>query len=185
LVVGFAVLCHDMGKAITTEKAADGRWHAYGHEEQGVPIAEAFLGRLTKETSLIEEVVPHVANHDKPSALHRAQSGDPAIRRLAKKVGRIDRLLRVDLADRQGRPPLWPGDETPHGVWLLERAQTLNVVQGFVPDILKGRHLIEVGMRPGLHFNVILKAASEAQTDGAFSDEAGARIWLKLYLESH
>ena len=40
-------------------------------------------------------------------------------------------------------------------------------------------------MRPGLHFNVILKAASEAQTDGAFSDEAGARIWLKLYLESH
>jgi tRNA nucleotidyltransferase (CCA-adding enzyme) len=185
LVVGFAVLCHDMGKAITTEKAADGRWHAYGHEEQGVPIAEAFLGRLTKETSLIEEVVPHVANHDKPSSLHRAQSGDPAIRRLAKKVGRIDRLLRVDLADRQGRPPLWPGDETPHGVWLLERAQNLNVVQGFEPEILKGRHLIEAGMRPGPHFAVILKDAADAQTDGAFSDEAGARAWLRLYLSSH
>jgi tRNA nucleotidyltransferase (CCA-adding enzyme) len=104
---------------------------------------------------------------------------------LAKKVGRIDRLLRVDLADRQGRPPLWPGDETPHGVWLLERAQNLNVVQGFEPEILKGRHLIEAGMRPGPHFAVILKAAAEAQTDGTFSDEAGARAWLKLYLSSH
>ncbi len=185
LVVGLAVLCHDMGKAITTEKAADGRWHAYGHEEAGVPIAREFLARLTREVSLFEEVLPHVANHDKPSALFRAQSGDPAIRRLAKKVGRIDRLLRVDLADRQGRPPLWPGDETPHGVWLMERATALNVVRGFDPAILKGRHLIQAGLTPGPHFNAILKAAAEAQTDGGFADEPGAVAWLKTWLSTH
>ncbi len=140
---------------------------------------------MTREVSLFEEVLPHVANHDKPSALFRAKSGDPAIRRLAKKVGRIDRLLRVDLADRQGRPPLWPGDETPHGVWLMERAQALNVVKGFDPAILKGRHLIAAGLTPGPHFNTILKAAEEAQTDGAFTDEAGATDWLKTWLSTH
>jgi len=185
LVVGFAVLCHDMGKAITTRKEDDGRWHAYGHEEAGVPIAREFLGRLTREQALIEEVLPHVANHDKPAALFRDKSGAPAIRRLAARVGRIDRLLRVDLADRQGRPPLWPGDETPHGVWLMERATTLDVVQGFEPDILKGRHLIEEGLIPGPGFNAILKAASEAQTDGAFNDEEGARVWLRNWLATH
>ena len=40
-------------------------------------------------------------------------------------------------------------------------------------------------MTPGPHFAVILKDAAEAQTDGAFFDEAGARAWLKLYLSTH
>jgi tRNA nucleotidyltransferase (CCA-adding enzyme) len=59
------------------------------------------------------------------------------------------------------------------------------VVQGFEPEILKGRHLIEAGLTPGPHFAVVLKVAAEAQTDGAFFDEDGARVWLKLYLSNH
>lgn len=185
LVVGFAVLCHDMGKAITTEKGADGRWHAYGHEEKGVPIATGFLRRFTREVSLVEEVVPHVANHDKPSSLFRAKAGDPAIRRLASRVGRIDRLLRVDLADRQGRPPLVVGDETEHGRWLMAKAASLNVITAPEPALLKGRHLIEAGLLPSPSFKSILAAAAEAQTDGEFGDEAGAIAWLRVWLSTH
>jgi tRNA nucleotidyltransferase (CCA-adding enzyme) len=183
LVVGLAVLCHDMGKAVTTVMS-EGRWRALGHEEAGVPIARQFLGRLTREQALIEEIVPHVSNHDKPSALFRAQSGDNAVRRLALRVGRIDRLLRVDLADRQGRPPLVVGDNTEHGVWLLAKAQGLNLDKGVPKPILLGRHLVARGLKPGREFKRILDGAFEAQLDGKFSDEAGGGAWLDANLAS-
>jgi tRNA nucleotidyltransferase (CCA-adding enzyme) len=183
LVVGLAVLCHDMGKAVTTVMS-EGRWRALGHEEAGVPIARQFLGRLTREQALIEEIVPHVANHDKPSALFRAQSGDNAVRRLALRVGRIDRLLRVDLADRQGRPPLVVGDTTEHGAWLLAKAQGLNLDKGVPKAVMQGRHLIARGLQPGKDFKRILDAVFEAQLDGKFSDEAGGGAWLDANLAS-
>jgi tRNA nucleotidyltransferase (CCA-adding enzyme) len=176
-----AVLCHDLGKAVTTVMS-EGRWRALGHEEAGVPIARQFLGRLTREQGLIDEIVPHVANHDKPSALFRAQSGDNAVRRLALRVGRIDRLLRVDLADRQGRPPLVVGDTTEHGDWLLKAAQGLNLDKGVPKPILLGRHLVTRGLKPGREFKRILDAAFEAQLEGAFADEAAGCAWLDAYL---
>lgn len=180
LVVGFAVLCHDMGKAVTTVMS-EGRWRALGHEEAGVPFAAKFMGRLTREQALIDEIVPHVANHDKPSALFRAQSGDNAVRRLALRVGRIDRLLRVDLADRQGRPPQVVGDVTEHGAWLLAKAQDLKLDKGVPKAILQGRHLVARGLPPGKEFKRILDAAFEAQLDGKIVDEAGGNAWLDAY----
>jgi tRNA nucleotidyltransferase (CCA-adding enzyme) len=181
LVVGFAVLCHDLGKAVTTVMS-EGRWRALGHEEAGVPIATKFMARLTREQALIEEIVPHVANHDKPSALFRAQSGDNAVRRLALRVGRIDRLLRVDLADRQGRPPQVVGDTTEHGAWLMAKAQGLNLDKGVPKPIMLGRHLVARGLKPGKDFKRILDAAFEAQLEGRFSDEAGGGAWLDARL---
>ncbi len=181
LVVGFAVLCHDLGKAVTTVMS-EGRWRALGHEEAGVPSATKFMARLTREQALIEEIVPHVANHDKPSALFRAQSGDNAVRRLALRVGRIDRLLRVDLADRQGRPPQVVGDTTEHGAWLMAKAQGLNLDKGVPKPIMLGRHLVARGLKPGKDFKRILDAAFEAQLEGRFSDEAGGGAWLDVRL---
>jgi tRNA nucleotidyltransferase (CCA-adding enzyme) len=181
LVVGYAVLCHDLGKAVTTVMS-EGRWRALGHEEAGVPIAARFMGRLTSEQALIDEIVPHVANHDKPSALFRAQSGDNAVRRLALRVGRIDRLLRVDLADRQGRPPQVVGDNTEHGAWLMAKAQGLNLDKGVPKPLMLGRHLVARGLRPGKEFKRILDAAFEAQLDGKFTDEAGGGAWLDACL---
>ena len=181
LVVGFAVLCHDLGKAVTTVMS-EGRWRALGHEEAGVPIAAKFMGRLTREQGLIDEIVPHVANHDKPSALFRAQSGDNAVRRLALRVGRIDRLLRVDLADRQGRPPQVVGDTTDHGAWLLAKAQGMNLDKGVPKPIMQGRHLVARGLKPGKDFKRILEAAFEAQLEGALADEIAGNAWLDAYL---
>ncbi|MFR6034770.1 MAG: hypothetical protein ACLUKN_17300 [Bacilli bacterium] len=48
--------------------------------------------------------------------------GDSAIRRLARKVGRIDRLVRIDKADRNGRPREDPG-RLPQGEWIMARAE--------------------------------------------------------------
>lgn len=178
LVVGFAVLCHDFGKAVTTRKEKDGRWHAYGHEAAGEPLARAFLERMTRHKDLVDSVLPLVVCHMMPLALWRDKAGAASIRRLARRVGRIDRLVRVDDADRRGRPPQDPGD-SPQGAWLLARAEELRVKDGAPRRLVLGRHLIALGHKPGPEFTAVLEEAYEAQLDGAFHDEEAGIAWLK------
>ncbi|MEM8933172.1 MAG: HD domain-containing protein, partial [Acidobacteriota bacterium] len=167
LVVGLACLCHDFGKPATTH-FVDGRWRSPNHEAIGDPPTRAFLGRMTDQRDLIEAIVPLVREHLKPIQLYAAGSGPAAIRRLARRVGRIDRLVRVCRADHAGRPPL--SGDFPAGDWLLDRATTLRLEAEAPKPIVQGRHLIELGLKPGRHFGPILEACFEAQLDGAFDD---------------
>jgi tRNA nucleotidyltransferase (CCA-adding enzyme) len=178
LVVGLAVLCHDLGKPATTTHEADGHIRSLGHEAAGEAPAQAFLTRLTSHKELIESVLPLVTCHMRPRELMLNNAGDGAVRRLAKKVGRIDRLARVDEADRWGRPPLTP-DEPGGGQWLLERAAQLAVASDAPKPLILGRHLIAAGLSPGPKFKEILNACFEAQLDGKFADVAGGEIFLK------
>jgi tRNA nucleotidyltransferase (CCA-adding enzyme) len=182
LVVGLAVLCHDMGKPDTTFTAEDGRIRSPRHDVLGVPVAERFLQRLTRQKKIFEEVLPLVEQHMRPLALYRDGAGDSAIRRLAARVKRIDRLVRVAHADKNGRPPIQP-DGFPEGKWLLDKTTELAVQDNAPKPILLGRHLIELGIKPGPHFGQLLDRAYEAQLDGAFSDEASGRDYLKRQLD--
>ncbi|MGF1483063.1 MAG: CCA tRNA nucleotidyltransferase [Opitutales bacterium] len=182
LVVGLAVLCHDLGKPQATVTAEDGRIRSPGHEKVGLGPTESFLRRLTAQTDLIEGVLPLVETHMRPGALYDGRSSDSAVRRLANKVGRIDRLVRVCQADAAGRPPL-PGD-FPAGSWLLERSASLEIADSAPKPLVMGRHLIAQGLKPGPRFGTILNACFEAQLDGAFDDEAGGLAFLKQLLKS-
>ncbi len=173
LVVGLACLCHDFGKPSTTLVDDDGRIRSPGHEEDGDEPTRSFLARLSNQERLAVEVVPLVREHLKPIHLYKAGASASAIRRLARRVGRIDRLVRVCRADHAGRPPL-PFDDFPAGHWLLEQAGALEVADAKPRPIVMGRHLIELGLEPGPHFKQILDACFEAQLDGDFRDlEAG------------
>jgi tRNA nucleotidyltransferase (CCA-adding enzyme) len=176
LVVGLGVLCHDLGKPATTAWI-DGRLRAYGHEAAGEAPTRAFLERLTNETDLIEAVVPLVLEHMRPVELYEAAAGDNAVRRLAARVKRIDRLVRVVCADQRGRPPL-NVENFPAGDWLLERAQAQHIADQSPQPIVLGRHLIEMGLTPGPHFSGLLDACYEAQLDGRITnvEEGKARV---------
>jgi tRNA nucleotidyltransferase (CCA-adding enzyme) len=178
LIVGLAVLCHDLGKPATTAKDEAGRIRSPGHEAAAEEPARAFLARMTQQKDLIESVVPLALCHMRPRELMLGGAGDGAIRRLAKKIGRIDRLARVDEADRWGRPPLVP-DEPGAGQWLLERAAKLAVADQVPAPIILGRHLIAAGLAPGPQFKDILNACYEAQMDGKFADLAGGEAFLR------
>ncbi|HQU08598.1 MAG: polynucleotide adenylyltransferase [Verrucomicrobia bacterium 21-51-4] len=181
LVVGFAVLCHDLGKPATTAPDENGRLRCFRHEIVGEGPTRSFLGKLTDEKALVEAVVPLVHAHMRPRELYLTQASDAAIRRLAAKVERIDRLVRVAHADMSGRPPLTIGD-FPEGKWLLHRAQELAVVAQKPTPIILGRHLIALGLKPSPEFSKILKAGYEAQLDGTFHDEAGGIAFCKTLL---
>ena len=180
LVVGLAVLCHDFGKPATTRRER-GHIRSLGHDEAGVAPTLSFLQRLTREVRLLREVPPLVQCHMQPFALWRAGAGDAAVRRLAAKVVRIDRLLRVAQADDEGRPPEKAGG-TSQGAdlkWLADCAERLRVAAEAPKPILQGRHLIALGLTPSPKFGSWLSAAFEAQLDGAFTDLDGALAWLR------
>lgn len=181
LVVGWAVLLHDLGKATTSKVEADGRIHAYGHEQAGEPLARAFLERLTQHKEILESVLPLVRWHGAPYELYKAKAGDGGVRRLAAKAGRIDRLIRVDDADRKGRGEFFT-EPSPQGAWLREIADRLHIAANAPKRLALGRHLIAMGHRPAPWFSEALDAAYEAQLDGVFADDAGANAWLAAWV---
>ena len=180
LIVGLAVLCHDFGKPATTV-FRKGAYRSPGHDDAGRAPTLSFLRRLTNEERILREVPPLVACHMQPFSLWRAKAGDSAIRRLALRVGRVDRLLRVSRADSEGRPQELLGGN-PRGEeleWLAAAAERLRIADSAPKPILLGRHLIALGHKPSAKFGEWLHACFEAQLDGAFHDLPGALDYFR------
>ncbi|MDH4305303.1 MAG: hypothetical protein OEV53_14685, partial [Nitrospira sp.] len=120
----------------------------------------------------------------RPRALFDVQASDSAIRRLAKQVSRIDRLVRVARADHAGRPPK-PFDGFPAGDWLLTRAKALAVDRQVPLPLVMGRHLLELGVHPGPDMGHLLDDCFEAQLDGEFSTVEEGLAYAKSKLSAH
>jgi tRNA nucleotidyltransferase (CCA-adding enzyme) len=101
----------------------------------------------------------------------RDEVGDGAFRRLAQKVD-LELLARLAKSDCLGRQPGTFNCEAMD--WFLERARALGVEHRPPGPILLGRHLLELGVKPGPRMGEILKSVYEQQLDGQFSDLAGA-----------
>ena len=173
LVVALAVLCHDFGKPFCTSyDPVKGRIRSLGHDEAGAAPAVEFLKRLTNEERLLKEVPQLVRLHMRPYAMWRDKSSDGAIRRLATKVSSIGSLVKVAAAD---------GTPQEACTWLLEQARRLEVAAAAPRPIVTGKDLIALGLKPGVEFGKILKAAYEAQLDGQFSDKPTALAYLQRH----
>lgn len=178
LVVGLAVVCHDMGKPTSSYTDENGRIRSPRHDIEGVPFARSFLERLTRQKKIFEEVLPLVEQHMRPLALYRDGAGDSAIRRLAARVKRVDRLTRVAFADKGGRPPI-EIDDFPEGAWLLKKAAELAIEDSAPKPLMLGRHLVKLGVKPGPHFGKILDRCYEAQLEGTFTDVESGLNYLR------
>jgi tRNA nucleotidyltransferase (CCA-adding enzyme) len=110
------------------------------------------------------EVIGVVAHHLKPLAFHKSATavGDGAFRRLAQKVD-LELLARVAVSDCLGRT----GHFDCSGIeWFLERARALGVEHAPPDPIVKGRHLLTLGVEPGPRMGEILRQIYEQQLDG-------------------
>lgn len=177
-VLMFAVLAHDFAKPQTTcEAKRDGRVRIVspGHEQQGGPLAEAFLARIDASNEIKERVVPLVMHH----LAHLQAITDRSVRRLANflKPATIEQLCLVMTADHFGRPPK-PKEIHPAILELRAKAEELRLREEAPRPILLGRHLIARGMQPGVQFGALLGEAFEAQLEGKFTDLDGALKWL-------
>jgi len=167
ITVMLGALAHDLGKPPTTA-FIDGRIRSMNHEELGVAPAPAFLDHLNVHTidgyDVRKQVLGITAQHLKPGAWYKVRDevGDGAFRRLAQKVD-LELLARVAKSDCEGRRP-GRFDCTAMD-WFVERARALGVEHRPPAPILLGRHVLELGMKPGPRVGEILKIVYEQQLD--------------------
>jgi tRNA nucleotidyltransferase (CCA-adding enzyme) len=181
VAVMLGAVCHDLGKPPTTE-FVDGRIRSRGHDEAGVEPTLSLLDRLGIFTldgfDVRDQIVQLVRYHLVPGEWYKAGEkgnpvGDGAFRRLARKV-EPDLLYRVAKADSLGRYPDGDRSKMIFGSeaqeWFIEKVRSLQVEKRAPEPILKGRHLIELGMTPGPDFKRILDSIYELQLDGKVAD---------------
>jgi tRNA nucleotidyltransferase (CCA-adding enzyme) len=182
VTIMLGAICHDLGKPATTA-FLDGRIRSLNHEEAGVAPTVSVLDRLNLHTidgfDVRAQVIGLTAHHLKPGMLRKAENvGDGAFRRLAQKVD-LELLARLARADCLGRT----GDFDCSAMdWFLERARAIGADKGPPKPILLGRHLLELGLRPGPRVGEILKAVYELQMDGSVTSLEGAVAAAKRLL---
>ena len=177
LLVAVSALCHDFGKPQTTRFEADGRITSHGHEHAAHPQIRAFVERLWNLRGFADDVSALVGAHMRPLALVFQNAGDRAYRRIASEIGRLDLLARVAECDTRATPPNPPNLEMV--AEFTRRAAALSVLEKPPTPIIRGRHLIALGMKPSPDFKRILDAVYDKQLDGAFFDETGGLAALR------
>ena len=187
VAVMLGAVCHDLGKPATTA-FLDGRIRSLDHEEQGIPPSRTLLDRLNVHSMLgydvRGQVLGIVANHLKPGMFASAQPpvGDGAYRRLAQKVD-LELLARVAKADCEGRGG---GFDCSAMDAFLDRARALGVEHAAPDPLVKGRHLLALGVRPGPAVGEVLRQVYERQLDGSVSDfDAAMALARDLARERH
>ena len=170
VAVMLGAVCHDLGKPPTTA-FVDGRIRSIDHEQAGVEPATAVLDRLNVHTmegfDVRREVIGITAHHLKPGMFRQSPTpvSDGAFRRLAQKVD-LELLARVAKSDCLGRTG--PFDCSAMD-WFLERARQLGVEHAPPAPIVKGRHLLELGLKPGPRVGAVLRQIYEKQLDGSIT----------------
>ena len=164
-----------LGKPPTT-KFEDGRIRSIAHDDAGVEPTLSLLDTLNIHTldgyDVRSQVVALVKEHLKPGMLYKVRDevGDGAFRRLAttgragSSLSGCQRLtasdeMRIGCLRRSGSDlSRWSG---------LSNVFARSILKKEAPNpILMGRHLIELGMKPGPEFKRILDLVYEKQLDG-------------------
>jgi tRNA nucleotidyltransferase (CCA-adding enzyme) len=170
IAIMLGAVCHDVGKPATTA-VIDGRVRSLEHEPAGVAPAAALLDRLNIHTIGGFDVRTHVlgivAHHLKPGMFRKSPTpvGDGAFRRLAQRVD-LELLAIVAKADCLGRSGTFDCSAMD---WFLDRARELGVDHAPPDPIVKGRHLLAMGMSPGPHVGDLLRQIYERQLDGSIA----------------
>jgi tRNA nucleotidyltransferase (CCA-adding enzyme) len=183
--VMLAAVAHDFGKPATTFRDDDGHMRSPGHEEAGLAPTATFLDRLNVRTmegyDVRGQVAGLVAHHLKPMMWHTSPSGvgDGAFRRLAQKVD-LELLARLAEADCLGRTGVF---DCTAMRWFLERARALGVEHQPPTPLLLGRHVLELGLRPGPRVGRILSAVYQHQLDGKIATLEEAIVLARELIE--
>jgi tRNA nucleotidyltransferase (CCA-adding enzyme) len=179
LVVLFGALCHDLGKATTTEmreKSGVMRITSHGHEAAGIEPSKSFLKSINLKGSVIDKIVPIVREH-----LYHVHNPEPTDKQLARFAQRLqpasiklwDLVSRCDSNGRGGEFV-----EKTSSYRLFERSQQLNIQERPAPKIVTGKDLMGLGLKPGVQFGAILEHLYEAQLDGRIgSVEEGIKYY--------
>ncbi len=162
-----AALAHDFGKPATTE-LIDGRWRAFGHENEGLAVAHDFIRRLTAERKLATYVESMIKLHMRPNAIVGCAKKAKSFNRLFDSSVSPEDLLLIAKSDYLGCG----------GTSEEAYAETEEALRGRLADYrelmarpcVTGADLIEAGLKPGPQFSEALAYAHKMRLAGIGKD---------------
>lgn len=187
ILLCWAAVCHDLGKAKTTALIA-GKYRSFGHEIAGVPLSKQLLRRITSHTQLLQVVPKLVLYHMRPGQYTAQPVRDRVYKQLALQlapVANLTWLTQLALADRAGRngdgsrQPLCQLDAAMQA--FLQRARSLGVAQQPAVALLTAADFLDV-VPPGPQLGKLLAAAYQLQIQQGINDRAvlRAKVLAKL-----
>ena len=179
VILRWTALFHDIGKPDTMSEDADGIIHFRGHAELGSRIAHDVMKRLKFDNDTLNKVVKLVANHEL-----RFEITPRSVRRLVNRVGDdmflpllevclADNMAKTEYAVNQYRPIIAKAREYYEEIKSKEQCTSLATLE------LKGRDLIDAGMKPGREIGEALDKCLELVLD---NPEANTKARLLEYL---
>ncbi len=170
VILKWAALLHDVGKAASATRDEKGTPRFHGHEEISASLAGQALRRLRIPTRVSEPVTALIRWHLRPGALASSNAGDRPILRLARLAGdQLPLLVLLALADRRaagGEDPIArEAALTAMGRRALAlRAEVSAIAQS--PPLLDGREVMDLlGLEPGPRVGSILRWIDRLRTE--------------------
>lgn len=161
-----SALCHDLGKATTTE-LRDGRIVSYGHETAGVPLARALLSRLGASDRTRSYVLNMVELHMLPNANVAQHAKPKTYNKLFDRSCCPHDLLLLAHADALGCGVGPSGDKAAGELQVRLRDFEDLMARPYV----QGRDLLEAGVTPGPELGEALRYAHKVRLSGRDKEE--------------
>jgi len=156
-----SALCHDFGKAVTTEMI-NGRIHAYEHEIKGLDAVSRFMHRLTADKKLISYVLNMTELHMRPNLLASNNSAVKNTNRLFDLSVSPNDLIYLSAADLCGLSGTKTCPDTKK--WLFERLEVFNEMMS--RPFVSGKDLLDAGLKQDSSFKDILSYAHKLRLAG-------------------
>ncbi|MGM9535693.1 MAG: HD domain-containing protein, partial [Intestinibacter sp.] len=160
-----AAMCHDFGKAVTTEIDENGKVTSYKHELESVKITEAFLDRLNK-VNLKKEVLNLVKLHMKPNQMYNIAKKKSMMKLWDEAICPED-LILLARADSLGRDKIHDYDE----IEKILRASLEDYKKLMKKPQITGKDLISLGLKPGEQFSEYIKFGHKLHLSGVPKEE--------------
>ncbi len=163
----FSLLCHDLGKIVTT-KVVGGKITSIRHEIEGIDLAKNLLKRFTNNKKLIQYVSNMVKLHMRPNICANDDSKVKVTNKMFySSVEAVD-LIYVAIADNRGRI------STKHTVspeeFLFKRLKIYEDIMSM--PYVRGFDLIENGVKESENFSKIMEYATKLRLAGVEKKEA-------------
>ena len=138
------------------------------------PQIEEFLAHFTNDIKLIKKVLLLVAHKE---SLHIDKWSDYELYHLATQMNVREYLFFVSLFEKKS-------ENLRQIEQIYKRAESLKILEHKMPNLLQGKDLIQLGLKPSQAFTKILETSYQAQMQGKITTQEEALTYCKKNLMS-
>lgn len=189
LQIIFGSLCHDLGKASTTQ-LIDGRVHSRGHEEAGSSLATSLAAQMHFSHEIVHAASAIAADHLKPSILYaelrKGVLTEPAyanaIRRVLRRIAPLHwkPFIIACEADWRGRSiPDREREPYAAGLSFVQAIEKYNLAHEAITPLIQGRDLLDLGLAAGPLHGEIIRTIEEMRDTGTIRTKEEALLEVK------